>query len=108
MNDYIQRYIYDVTKRLDEKQREDISKELEANIYDMLGENQSDENIKQVLTELGSPAKMAMNYKEPMYLISPELFDDYKHVLVIVVSVFVGIAFALGIIDAVTDRKSVV
>ena len=102
MNDYIERYIYDVTKRLDEKQREDISKELEANIYDMLGEDQSVENIKTVLTTLGSPAKMAMNYKEPRYLISPELFDDYKHVLVIVVAVFVGISFAVGIIDAVT------
>lgn len=102
MNDYIQRYIYDVTKRLDEKQREDISKELEANIYDMLGEDQSDANIKAVLTTLGSPAKMAMNYKEPRYLISPELFDDYKHVLVIVVAVFVGISFATGIIGAVT------
>ncbi|MCV2232582.1 hypothetical protein [Paracholeplasma manati] len=102
MNDYIERYIYDVTKRLDEKQREDISKELEANIYDMLGEDQSTENIKTVLTTLGSPAKMAMNYKEPRYLISPELFDDYKHVLVIVVAVFVGISFAIGIIEAVT------
>jgi hypothetical protein len=102
MKDYIERYIYDVTKRLDEKQREDISKELEANIYDMLGEDQSDEHIKSVLTTLGSPAKMAMNYKEPRYLISPELFDDYKHVLVIVVAVFVGISFAVGIIEAVT------
>lgn len=45
---------------------------------------------------------MAMNYKEPRYLISPELFDDYKHVLVIVVAVFVGISFAIGIIEAVT------
>lgn len=102
MNDYIKRYIYDVTRRLDEKQREDISQELEANIYDMLGEDHSDDNIKKVLTELGSPAKMAMNYKEPRYLISPELFDDYKRVLIIVVSIFIGISFALGIIGAVT------
>lgn len=103
MNDYIKRYIYDVTRRLDEKQREDISKELEANIYDMMGEDQSEENIKKVLTELGSPAKIAMNYKEPRYLISPELFDDYIRVLIVVVSVFIGIAFAIGIIGAVTS-----
>ncbi|MCU0105166.1 hypothetical protein N7603_05800 [Acholeplasma vituli] len=101
MNDYIARYIYDVTKRLDEPIREDISKELEANIYDMLGDDTSDENIKKVLTDLGSPAKMAMNYKTPRYLISPELFDDYLHVLVIVMLVFAGIAFASGIIEAV-------
>ncbi len=101
MNDYIARYIYDVTKRLDESMREDIKKELEANIYDMLGEDTSEENIKKVLTELGKPSKMAMNYKTPRYLISPELFDDYIHVLVIVMLVFAGIAFASGIIEAV-------
>lgn len=102
MNDYIKRYIYDVTKRLDESIRDDISNELEANIYDMLGDDQSEDNIKAVLTSLGSPAKMAMNYKTPRYLISPELFDDYKHVLVIVMAVFVGLAFAIGLIESVT------
>ena len=48
-NNLIERYVYDVARRLPEKDREDVKKELRANIYDMLPENANDEAIKKVL-----------------------------------------------------------
>lgn len=40
--DMIDRYIYDVIRRLPEKERADVRQELRANIYDMLPEAPSD------------------------------------------------------------------
>lgn len=39
MNNLIERYVYDVTRRLPEKDRDEVSSELKSNIYDMLPEN---------------------------------------------------------------------
>ena len=39
MANLIDKYIYEVTRRLPEKDREDVKKELAANIYDMLRDN---------------------------------------------------------------------
>ena len=39
MNELIERYIHDVIRRLPEKDRAEIERELRANIYDMLPEN---------------------------------------------------------------------
>ena len=55
----IERYVYDVTRRLPEKEREDVMKELRANIYDMLPEGASEDAVKKVLYELGSPVSLA-------------------------------------------------
>ena len=107
MNNLINRYVYDVTRRLKEEQRAEIDKELRAHIYDMLNGNESEENIKKVLTNLGSPAKLASNYKEPRYLIGPELFDDYVSVLKVVLIVFGVIALISGIIRILTPEGNV-
>ena len=59
MSNMIERYVHDVARRLPEKDREDVKKELRANIYDMLPDGASDDAIKKVLYELGSPASLA-------------------------------------------------
>lgn len=100
MKDLIERYIYDVKRRLKDDQRAEIEKELRMNIEDMLAEDYSDENIKSVLLSLGSPAKLANNYKEPRYLISPDIFDDYIRVLIIVLIVFASVSVLGGFIGA--------
>lgn len=92
----IDRYVYAVTERLPENSREDVSKELRANIYDMLPENPSENDIRKVLEELGNPTKLADEYNTTKrYLIGPSLYDNYisvlKLVLGIVISVFVSI-----------------
>ncbi|MDD2575435.1 MAG: hypothetical protein PHD47_03080 [Acholeplasmataceae bacterium] len=99
MNNLIDRYVYDVTKKLKEEQRAEIDKELRAHIYDMLNGDESEDNVKKVLTNLGAPSKLASNYKEPRYLIGPELFDDYLSVLKIVIIVFGIIALISGLIQ---------
>jgi hypothetical protein len=67
----IERYLYDVTKRLPEDIREDVRIELRSNIEDMLSDDPNDEEIERVLLELGSPAKLAVKYHpNPRYLIS--------------------------------------
>jgi hypothetical protein len=94
MKNLIDRYLYDVTKRLPEKIRGDVERELRSNIEDMLSDDPSDAEIESVLTKLGSPAKLAVSYHpNPRYLISPEYFDDYLSVLKIA-------AFALAVILA--------
>jgi hypothetical protein len=78
MKNMVDRYLYDVSKRLPENIRADVERELRSNIEDMLPDNPSEEDIERVLKELGSPAKLAVRYNpRPRYLVSPELFDDY-------------------------------
>ena len=94
MSNMIERYLYDVTKRLPEDIREDVKNELRSNIEDMLSDDPSDEEIEKVLMEMGCPAKLAVQYQpKPRYLISPEVFDDYFTVLKIV-AVTLGVLLA--------------
>ena len=98
--DYIDRYIYAVTRRLPEKQRGDINKELKTLIDDMIEENDEpmpyDEKVKKVLIELGDPEILANNYRGSVrYLIGPKFYDTYLLILRIVLfSVFIGITVA--------------
>lgn len=86
MSTLIERYVYDVTRRLPENSRADVERELKANIGDMLPENPSKEDIERALVSMGAPAKLAEQYRaKPRYLISPALFDDYLTVLKIVI-----------------------
>ena len=100
----LERYIYAVTKKLPEKQRGDIEKELRSLIGDMLadrvGENEaSSDDIEAVLIELGDPNELADQYREKkQYLIGPENYDTYMFVLKIVLAaVAFGITLALTI-----------
>lgn len=101
----IERYVYDVARRLPEKDREDVKKELRANIYDMLPDGANDDAVKKVLYELGSPASLAEKYRtHPRYLISPAYFDEYvrvlKWILPLVGVIVMVIGFAVSAFDA--------
>jgi hypothetical protein len=98
MKNMIDRYLYDVSRRLPENIRADVERELRSNIEDMLSESPSETEIEQVITELGSPAKLAVQYNpRPRYLISPEVFDDYLMVLKIVAVILGALLAALAI-----------
>ncbi|MFV0394999.1 MAG: HAAS signaling domain-containing protein [Coprobacillaceae bacterium] len=116
MNNIIERYVYDVTRRLPEKEREDVSKELKSNIYDMLPENANDDIIKEVLYELGDPAKLAEEYRQnPRYLIPPAMYDEYIRTLkwlvplvgivLLVVGIFSGVFTVMAAGDGVANLK---
>ncbi|AUD63184.1 hypothetical protein BK010_06125 [Tenericutes bacterium MO-XQ] len=104
MKKFIERYIYDVTRRLPKENQEEVKEELSDNIYDMLPEDPKEEDIDRVLHELGHPREIANNYKEQKrYLISPLYYDDYLRVLKIVFIIFGVISLVTTSIDAIID-----
>lgn len=99
MHDLIQRYIEETVRHLPYKERLDVAQELEANIQDMLGGDESTEHVEQVLLSLGSPVELANQYRtEARYLIGPESFDLYLMVLKIVALVVGIVTMVLSII----------
>ena len=100
----IERYIYDVVRRLPEKERADVSHELNANIYDMLPDNAGDEEIKSVLSGLGPTADLAERYRaKPRYLISPRIFDEYIRFVKFAIPLAGCISLLAGVIFGAID-----
>lgn len=105
MDNLIERYVQEVTRRLPEKERAEVSRELKSNIYDMLPDHPDEEAIKKVLNSLGSPAALAEKYRQnPRYLISPAYFDEYtralKWVLPLVGVVVMAVGMLVGALEA--------
>lgn len=101
VGDVIERYIYQVIRRLPPAQRDDIKKELQGLIEDMLSErtdHPAKEDVDAVLMELGKPWELANKYRDSKrYLIGPEYFEFYIFILKIVLG-----ATAFGMIVAMT------
>ncbi len=113
IRDVIERYIYQVVRRLPASQREDIKKELRGLIEDMLAERSADparEDIDSVLLELGTPWDMANKYLDSkQYLIGPEYFSMYIFLLKIVLgAVAFGMTIALCIGFVMSPPESIV
>ncbi len=107
MNDLIERYIYDVTRRLPEASKEEVKKELQANINDMLPEKATEEQIEEVLKSLGNPRILASSYSgKTKTLISNEWMDDYFRVLKIVFIIFGSLSLVFGLIEHITHPES--
>lgn len=110
-NDLIERYIYAVTKKLPKKTREDVVKELETLIDDMLEERCKDvtpteKDIKVVLTELGTPQELSAKYHpdSEKQLIGGTYYPAYKLVLTIVmISIAGGLLIAEGMAFVIGD-----
>ncbi len=96
----IELYIQEVTRRLPERQREDIGLELRSTIEDMLPDDPQEEDVKAVLSELGHPAKLASGYLDkPMHLIGPRFFDVYVSLLKLIIPIamifsFIAVTFS--------------
>jgi len=87
-------YIHEVTKRIPQKNRNDISMELRSTIEDMLPENYTETDIKNVLQKLGNPATLAKGYNnQPMYLIGPNYIDLYFTLLKMIIPLALVISF---------------
>lgn len=87
----IDRYVYAVVKRLPQKQRADVEKELRTLIADMLEQRCGDvppteHDVRVVLTELGTPGELAGKYDPDAHaaLIGPPYYTKYKLILKIV------------------------
>ena len=98
--DLRERYVYDVTRRLPESMREEVAKELRANMDDMSPESPSEDDLVRVMKTLGHPRNLANEYRgTKRYLIAPEWMDDYLRVLKVVLIVFCTISLVFGLIE---------
>jgi hypothetical protein len=101
----IDRYMHAVAQALPESRRDEITRELKANILDKLealaeekGREPNDEEISTVLKELGHPQKVAGSFLTGQQLVSTELFPIYKQTLHYgLILVFVLALIKLGI-----------
>ena len=99
MKKLIDRYVYDVVRRLPETERMDVQKELTSSIYDMLPDEPNADEVESALNELGAPYLLAEKYRQhPKYLISPAVYESYIGTLKWLLP-FVGLLlFIVGII----------
>jgi len=98
-NNLKNRYIYAVTRHLPTKMQADVEKELDSLISEMTDERRgnnavpSEQDLKDVLAELGSPQELALKYggNERKALISGVYFLMYKRVLLTVLPVIAAV-----------------
>ena len=104
---YVDRYIYAVTRHLPEKDREEVSRELRSNIEDMLMEDYSEDNIKQVLEEMGSPYELSSQYlDQEKYLIGPRMYHSYVDTLRILLTVALIVGAVIFTVDLLISLNS--
>ncbi|MFB4165739.1 hypothetical protein ACE1TI_18535 [Alteribacillus sp. JSM 102045] len=74
----INKYIHEVTRRLPPKIQDDIALGLESTIVDMLPEDYTEEDVKEVLSRFGDPAALARQYRErPSSLFGQQVYDFF-------------------------------
>lgn len=96
-------YIQEVTRRLPEKNREDIALELRSTIEDMLPSDYNEEDIKAVLRKLGSPVALANGYRDqPNHLIGPRYFDIYITLLKLILPIVIVVSLISMFVEYVT------
>ncbi|SFK33836.1 hypothetical protein SAMN04487936_111117 [Halobacillus dabanensis] len=105
----IDQYIHEVTYRLPSKTQADVALELKSSIMDMLPEDYTEEEEKEVLAEFGDPAKMARQYREhPSTLFGQQVYDFFISSLKAGGFVFLVMALVIavtGIMAAYTDES---
>lgn len=106
----IDRYVYAVADRLPEDTREDVARELRANIEDMLPDDATENDVREILEKLGDPVKLSNEYRQvKKYLIGPALYDSYLPILKLVIGiaaiVFTFLAL-VGIISKPIDSSN--
>jgi len=103
--DMVERYIAAVQRELPEKKRDDISRELKANILDQIDalESQqgsvSDAEVAELLKAMGHPRKVALQFCPPTPLVTAELMPLYLHTLYMVL----GVLFVISTVE-ITGR----
>ena len=106
------RYVAATLRSLPERQRQDIEAELRALIADAIDDRReagvdADSAERQVLTELGAPARLAASYSErSLYLIGPEFYLDYVRVLKLLLSTLVPLWFVIFALVTFADGSS--
>ncbi len=111
--DLMERYLYAVTRRLPERNREDVARELRGLIDDMLVErcgsrSPEEKDLRIVLTELGSPQELYEKYNEDggKCLIGPPYYSTYKYVMkIVLIAAAAGLTIASAILWAMEAMR---
>lgn len=88
--DMVERYIAAVQRELPEKKRDDIGRELKANILDQIEaletqqDSVSDAEVAELLKTMGHPREVALQFCPPTPLVTAELMPLYLHTLYMV------------------------
>jgi membrane glycosyltransferase len=104
MTSLTERYLAATLRGIPEKQRPDVERELRSSIADAVEDrvaNGEDRVAAEtaVLEELGNPTKLAAGMAgRPLYLIGPELFIAYRHILLLLLGIVVPI---VGVVQAI-------
>ena len=103
MTQLTERYLAAAMRGIPEAQRTDVERELRSSIADALedrvsaGEDRASAE-KAVLEGLGDPVRLAAGIAgRPLYLIGPDLFVEYRQLLVMLLSIVMPI---VGIVQA--------
>ncbi|MEB2300535.1 hypothetical protein LAV72_13010 [Lysinibacillus xylanilyticus] len=98
----IDAYIHEVTKRIHKDTRDETSLELKSTIENMLPEDYSESDIKEVLKNLGSPVEVAASYQNtPRLLIGPKVFDTYIRTIKLVIPWAIIITVIVQMIESI-------
>lgn len=104
--DMIERYIYEVTRRVPQKMREEIKLELETLIDDMCNEEGC--SIEEALNRLGDPAEFAKKYRgDKNYIVGPDYYDNYMWILKIGLIGLSISAVVAGIVEGIMGAEDV-
>lgn len=103
--EYMDRYIYQVIRRIPKVQREEVRMELEELISDMWADKGS---MEKVLTELGDPAEFAKQYHSGQkYLIGPEYYDTWLWFVKVVLICAALPILAISMINAIGEMPAI-
>ncbi len=100
IKDLFRRYIYEVSRRLPPRKREETARELQILLDDMLEDRvqgtPSEADAQALLLEMGPPKQLAERYREKKrYLIGPNYYEQYVMLLVIwELTAFLGLSAA--------------
>jgi len=103
------RYVAATLRSLPGRQRQDIEAELRALIADTIDDRReagvgAASAEREVLTELGAPARLAASYSDrSLHLIGPEFYLDYLRVLTVLLSTLVPLWFVTVALVSFTD-----
>lgn len=102
MSTLSERYGWAVARLLPEHQRDEVRRELDELIGEMIDSTGRSE--REVLAELGDPGRMAARYVErPRALIGAEVFPEYVRTLKVVAGIAVPAIVGVSVLGAVLD-----
>lgn len=99
MDNLIKKYVYNVIKHLPKDIRQEVAIDLEASIYEMIGNNESLEKTEAVLISLGDPKILSDQYLDnskvliPSYLYSEYILTLKMTILIVSILTFSFITF---------------